>query len=174
MRDDTVLLLLIGLVSCVSFAAAQTTADNKPSALSFAQARAQAKKAGQPLIVFGMSPGCVRCAALKQAIESQPEIKELLTKYVSAELPFGGREFADVYRGIIAKDAKYNQAIGAPSLFIFTSAGETVYAGPNNPNGIQPGDEFKNLLLAGIEKNSQPSKAAIPTPPTTKTNKRPK
>jgi thioredoxin-related protein len=162
------LVVVIGVGLLAFSTAAQTPADNKSSAASFTEAKAQAKKAGRPLVVFGMSPGCGRCAALKEAMDTQPEVKELLAKYIATELPFGGREFAEVYRGIIAKDAKYNQPIGAPSLFIFTSSGETIYAGPNNPNGMQSGEEFKNLLTTGIEKNAQPGKAAKPAGATAK------
>ena len=67
----------------------------------------------------------------------------------------------DIFNDIIRQDEKYRQAIGAPSVFTFTAQGAAVYDGPNDPNGMTAGDEFKKLLLAGIEKNG-PS-AAKPT-----------
>jgi hypothetical protein len=161
--------LVVGVASMLAFgfaASAQTVRDNKkaPTSAVFAEAMARAKESGRPLIVFGVSEGCVRCAALKQVLATQSDLKLLMTQYVSTELPFGGREFAAVYGDIIRQDAKYNQAIGAPSVFIFTAKGAIVYAGPNNANGMPPGDEFKKLLITGIEKNGGLRSTAKLTP----------
>jgi hypothetical protein len=127
--------------------------DTKPAATPFKEAAAQAKATGRPLVVLGVSETCSRCQALKQGLATQPELKLLLTQYVSTEVPFGGREFAVIFDGIVRQDEKFRQAIGAPSVFIFTAKGEAVYAGPNNPNGMVADAEFKKLLISGIEKN---------------------
>jgi len=143
---------------------AQTKKQGKPSKAPesplFQDAIARAAKSKQPLVMFGVSEGCQRCAALKEGLSGQSEIKELMTQYVSAEIPFGGKEFSAVYSEIIRQDAKYNQPIGAPSVFIFTAKGDVVYAGPNDPNGMQAGEAFKKLLREGIEKNKGTGKAA--------------
>lgn len=116
-------------------------------------AMSEAKKSGRPVIVFGMSDTCHRCQAVKQGIASTPEFQLLLTQYVSTEIPFGGQEFGTVFRDIVTRDKSIPPAIGAPSVFIFTSKGETVYAGPNRENGIALDDEFKKHLITGIERN---------------------
>jgi thioredoxin-related protein len=149
-----------GVVLCPADVSAQANKTKKvktaPPAV-FTEALAKAKKDNRPLVVFGVSEGCSRCAALKQGLTTQPELQQLMAKYVSLEIPFGGREFADLFNDIIRQDEKYRQAIGAPSVFIFTAKGAAVYAGPNDPNGMTAGDEFKKLLLAAIEKNAPPA-----------------
>jgi len=137
-----------------SAAQAQVAREPKASgSAAFSEAVARAKESSRPLVVFGVAEGCTRCAALKQGLSTQSELKLLMTQYVSVEVPFGGREFAAIFEDIVRQDAKFRQAIGAPSVFIFTAKGDAVYAGPNNANGMLPGDEFKKLLIAGIENN---------------------
>ena len=132
---------------------AQTARPAKPASTPFTEAVAQAKKTGRPLVVFGMSETCSRCQALKQGLATQPEFKLLMTQYVATEVPFAGSEFKAVFEEICRKDDKYRQAIGGPSVFIFTAQGETVYAGPNRESGIAANDEFKRLLISGIDQN---------------------
>jgi thioredoxin-related protein len=146
-----------GVMLCPAEASAQAAKKTKTKTAApavFTEALAKAKKDNRPLVVFGVSEGCSRCAALKQGLTTQPELQQLMAKYVSVEIPFGGRDFSDLFNDIIRQDEKYRQAIGAPSVFIFTANGAAVYAGPNDPNGMTAGDEFKKLLLAGIEKNA--------------------
>jgi thioredoxin-related protein len=119
----------------------------------FSEALARAKESSRPLVVFGTSETCSYCVAFKQALTTQPELQDLLTQYVSIEVPFGGRDFTAIFMDIVRQDARYNQAIGGPSVFIFTTKGDVIYAGPNTRGGMQAGDEFKRLLLTGIEKN---------------------
>lgn len=128
----------------------------------FSEVMARAKDAGQPVVVFGVTQGCSRCAAFKQALATQPELQHLMTQYVSTEVPFGGPDFVAIFEDIVRQEAQYNQAIGTPSIFIFTAKGNVVYAGPNSPGGIQPDDEFKKLLLTGIEKNGVRGPAKSP------------
>jgi hypothetical protein len=86
---------------------------------------------------------------------------------VSTETLFGATEFAGVFAKITQKDASIPKSIGAPSVFIFTSKGDTVYAGPNRQTGMSANDELKKLLISGIEKNgglrrpTPPEKAAL-------------
>src|SRR5262245_48611206 len=89
----------------------QTKKPNKaqPSPL-FQEAMAKAKKNKQPLVLFGVSEGCVRCAALKAGLTDQAEIKDLMGQYVSAEIPFGGKEFVAVFNNTVQQDKKYNQS----------------------------------------------------------------
>lgn len=155
-----------------SFLRAQTLPVSKAPTATFSEAMTRAKRSSQPLIVFGMSEGCGYCMALKQGMASQPDLKLLLSQYVSIEVPFGGSEFKDIFYDVtrreetIRKEGKYRQSIGAPSVFIFTSAGDTVYFGPDRIGGIQPGDEFKKLLIQGIEKNGglRTSPKTLPSP----------
>src|SRR5438270_7667174 len=86
---------------------AQAARDTTASNATFSQAMARAKQSSQPLIVFGTSEGCSRCAALKQGIGTQSDLKLLLTQYVSIEIPFAGVEFKDIFHDLIRKDAKY-------------------------------------------------------------------
>jgi hypothetical protein len=144
----------------MTVAAAEPPVDGQPAAKSFTEAVALAKKTGQPLVVFGTAPACSRCAALKQGLETNPEVKQLLAQYVTAEVPFGGREFTAILKKIVAQDEAFNQAIGAPSVFIFTAKGKALYAGPNNPNGMTAGDEFEQLLTTSLEKNGRKRGAA--------------
>jgi hypothetical protein len=156
MRCNALRILFVGtwvLTLGIPAVAVEPPVDGKPAAKSFTEAATEARKTGQPLVVFGMSPGCSRCAALQQGLETNPEVKQLLAQYVTAEVPFGGREFTAIFKKIVAQDKSFNQAIGAPSVFIFTSKGKAVYAGPNNPNGMAAGDEFEQLLTTGLEKN---------------------
>ncbi len=120
---------------------------------SFQEAAALAKKTGRPLIVFGLSDTCSRCQAVKQGITTSPEFQDLLAQYVTTEIPFGGAEFGKIFQEIVRRDKSIPRAIGAPSVFIFTSKGETVYAGPNRESGIALDEEFKQRLRQGIEKN---------------------
>lgn len=121
--------------------------------VSVKEAVAKAKKTGKPVLILGTSEGCSRCQALKQGLSSQTELKLLLTQYVTVEVPFAGREFKETFNAIVARDRKFNQPIGAPSVFLLTAAGETVYAGPNQASGMTAGDELKKLLIEGIGKN---------------------
>jgi hypothetical protein len=148
-------ILLTGL-SVPSLATAQV---DKPETakvtakVSVKEAVAEAKRTGKPVLILGTSEGCSRCQALKQGLSSQTELKLLLTQYVTVEVPFAGREFKEVFSAIVARDKKFNQAIGAPSVFLLTAAGETVYAGPNQSGGMTAGDELKKLLVEGIGRN---------------------
>ena len=144
------------LLPCVAGAqqkGAQKEGEAKAAATPFMQAVAKAKETGQPLVVFGMAEGCHRCQGLKEGITTQEEFKDLLSQYVSAEVPFGGKEFAAIFSECMKQDKSIPPAIGAPAAFIFTSQGKVVYAGPNRESGIAPDDEFKKLLATGIEKN---------------------
>ena len=151
----SLLVAVISLPMAAVNAQAKKQSKQSKAAVSplFVEAMGRAKASKQPLVMFGVSPGCSRCAALKEGLTAEPEIKELMTQYVSADIPFGGKEFSTVFNDIIRQDKKYGQAIGAPSIFIFTSQGAVVYAGPNEPNGMQPNEAFKKLLKEGIEKN---------------------
>jgi hypothetical protein len=120
---------------------------------SVEEAVKQSQATGKPLLVLGVSEGCSRCQALKAGLASQAELKLLLTQYVTVEVPFAGREFKEMFQTIVKRDKAYNQPIGAPSVFLFTAAGQTVYAGPNQPNGMAAGDELKKLLIDGIGKS---------------------
>ena len=154
MLSNQLMRLAFGTVLLLaSTAAAQEDSAAKTEKPSFTEAVAKAKESGLPLVVFGVSEGCSRCQALKQGIESEPEFKLLLTQYVATEIPFGGREFGSIFGEIVNRDSTIPRQIGAPSVFIFTSAGETVYAGPNRESGIAPDPEFKKLLISGIQKN---------------------
>jgi Thioredoxin-like/SLA1 homology domain 1, SHD1 len=141
------------LVLGTSAVQAQPAPGAKPASTPFTEAVAQAKKTGRPLVVFGMSETCSRCQALKQGLATQEEFKLLMTQYVATEIPFGGREFSAIFKDITNRDSKIPKSIGGPSVFIFTAQGETVYAGPNRESGIAANDEFKKLLISGIEKN---------------------
>jgi hypothetical protein len=134
-------------------ALAQTDRQPDAATISVQEAASEATKTGKPLIVLGTSATCSRCQALKQGLSSNPELKLLLTQYVTVEVPFAGREFKEAFQAIVARDKKFNQPIGAPSVFLFTAAGETVYAGPNQASGMAAGDELKKLLIEGIGKN---------------------
>ena len=90
---------------------------------------------------------------MRQGLEASPEFKLLLTQYVSIEIPFGGQEFATLFGDIVKKDSSIPRSIGAPSLFLFTADGETVYAGPNRQSGVAIDDELKRLLVSGLEEN---------------------
>jgi hypothetical protein len=140
---------------------AQATKKAKPAPSAvFTDALRRAKETNQPLVIFGMTEGCSRCVAFKQGLAAQPELQQLLASYVSTEVPFGGRDFVAIYEEIVRQDVKYRHAIGGPSVFIFTAKGNVVYSGPNDANGMQAGDEFKKLLLTGIEKSGGPRIAA--------------
>jgi thioredoxin-related protein len=123
------------------------------SSAVFSEALARAKESSRPVVVFGTSETCSYCVAFKQGLAAQPELQDLLTQYVSIEVPFGGPDFRAMVMDIIRQDANSLQAIGGPSVFIFTMKGDVVYAGPNSVGGMQAGDEFKKLLITGIEKN---------------------
>ena len=67
---------------------------------------------------------------------------------------YTNEEQVQAYRDdAVRQDANFGQSIGAPAVFIFTAKGDVVFAGPKSTNGMPPGDEFKKLLIAGIEKN---------------------
>ena len=118
---------------------------------SVEEAVKQSKATGKPLLVLGVSEGCSRCQALKAGLASQAGLKLLLTQYVTVEVPFAGREFREMFDAIVKRDKTYNQSIGAPSVFLFTAAGQTVYAGPNQSGGMTAGEELKKLLIQGID-----------------------
>ena len=149
------------LLAGLCFAAdALAQADGKPDVAksSVQDAVAEAKKTGKPLIVLGTSETCSRCQALKQGLSSNPDLKLLLTQYITVDVPFAGREFKEAFHAIIARDKKFNQPIGSPSVFLFTAAGDPVYAGPNQPSGMAAGDELKKLLIEGIGKKRRRAK----------------
>ena len=152
--------LLLPTVASAQQKGAPKNGEAKAAATPFAEAVAKAKETGQPLVVFGMSEGCHRCQGLKEGITTEPEFKELLGQYVSAEVPFGGREFVAIFSECVRQDKSIPPSIGAPAVFIFTSQGKAVYAGPNRESGIAPDDEFKKLLATGIEKNGPPRKTS--------------
>ena len=147
------------LLTGLCFTSLATAQGDKPETatvtakVSVKEAMADAKRTGKPVLILGTSEGCSRCQALKQGLSSQTELKLLLTQYVTVEVPFAGREFKEVFSAIVARDKKFNQAIGAPSVFLLTAAGQTVYAGPNQSAGMTAGDELKKLLVEGIGKN---------------------
>lgn len=147
------LAVVLASQSRVATAQAKAARGAKPAGGAFAEAAKRAKETGQPLVVFGVSETCSRCQALKQGLASNPEFKLLMTQYVAAEVPFGGREFVSVFEETVKQDAKFRQAIGAPAVFIFTASGEAVYAGPGRASGMAAGDELKKLLISGIDKN---------------------
>lgn len=153
LSKNVIRLAYAAVLLLASTAAAQEDSAAKTEKPSFSEAVAKAKESGLPLVVFGVSEGCSRCAALKEGITNEPELKLLLTQYVATEIPFGGREFGNIFGEIVIRDSTIPRQIGAPSVFIFTSAGETVYAGPNRESGIAPDPEFKKLLISGIQKN---------------------
>jgi len=137
-------------------AARKVQAARPPKAESsavFSEALARAKESSRPLVVFGTSETCSYCVAFKQGLAAQAELQDLLKEYVSVEVPLGGPDFVAMYMDIVRQDPQNNQAIGGPSVFIYTMKGDVVYAGPNTVGGMQAGDEFKSLLIAGIEKN---------------------
>ena len=136
-----------------SFAYAEPDSATALQKESFEKSMARAKQTGRPLVVFGLSDTCHRCQAVKNGIASTHDFKLLLTQYVATEIPFGGKEFAKLFGDVVRKDKSIPTAIGAPAVFIFTSKGNTVYAGPNRESGIALDDEFKKLLISGIEKN---------------------
>ena len=72
---------------------------------------------------------------------------------MSTDILFAGPEFRATFDKIVREDPSIPASIGAPSVFIFTAAGKTVYAGPNRPGGMLVDDEFKKLLISGIEQN---------------------
>lgn len=78
-----------------------------------------------------------------------------MTQYVSVIVPFGNKVFSSILNDVLKQDATLPIAkgIGAPAAFVFTSKGEVVYAGPNRANGLQPDQEFKEIMLAGIARN---------------------
>jgi thioredoxin-related protein len=130
------------------------------SSAVFSEAKARAKESSKPLVVIGTSDTCSYCAAFKKGLAAQPELQDLLTQYVSIELPFGGTDFRAIVMDIIRQDPNSLQALGAPSVFIFTTKGDVVYAGPNTVGGMQAGEEFKRLLITGIERNQGVRSAA--------------
>jgi thioredoxin-related protein len=142
------------LLSSSCFTSTAKEGDKPDTAkVSVKEAMADAKRTGKPVLILGISEGCSRCQALKQGLSSQTELKLLLTQYVTVEVPFAGREFKEIFNAIVARDKKFNQAIGAPSVFLLTAAGETVYAGPNHSGGMAAGEELKKLLVEGIGRN---------------------
>ena len=145
--------VVAGAVAQPQAARAQAAQGRKPVSAEFTKAANQAKETGQPLVVFGLSDGCSRCQALKQGLTTNNELKLLLTQYVAAEVPFAGADFRAILDGMVRQDRKFNVAIGAPSVFIFTAKGEALYAGPSREAGMAADDEFKKLLISGIEKN---------------------
>jgi hypothetical protein len=160
--------------------AAQTKKTKKvvakpPESAVFNDALARAKAGGQPLIVFGMADGCSRCAAFKQGLAKQEDLQQLLSQYVSVEVPFGGPDFVAMYRNMVRQRPEFNQAIGGPSVFLFTAKGDAVYAGPNDANGMPANETFKQLLIEGLAKNGPAKKPAAPASELTgaKTNKPP-
>ena len=136
-------------------AAQQETAPESASGplRSIEEGMKRSEETGLPVVVFGLSDTCHRCQGLKRSIEESPEFKLLLSQYVRVEIPFGGREFGQAFMEIIQKDPSIPAAIGAPSAFVYTSAGNVVYAGPNREEGIRPDDEFKEILVSGIREN---------------------
>lgn len=90
---------------------------------------------------------------MKRGVGESHEFRLLLTQYVSSEILFGGKEFGKVFASMVKKDPSMRQSVGAPSVFILTSEQDAVYAGPNRPSGIALNDEFKQQLIAGIQKN---------------------
>ena len=138
-----------------------------PQSALFNESLAKAKAAGQPLVVFGTSETCSRCIALKQALAKHDELQQLLSQYVSVEVTFGGQDFVAMYREIVRQKPEFREAIGGPSVFLFTSKGEAVYAGPNHANGMAADDTFKQLLIDGIAKNGPAKNEAAKKPATT-------
>lgn len=117
------------------------------------KAKVAAKQSGLPLVVFGTSERCHRTAKLREGLSSQPELKLLMTQYVSVDIPFGGKEFATEFQDIAFNSNFKERAIGSPSVFIFSAKGEVLYAGPNSPEGTPPDERFKELLVSGIAQN---------------------
>lgn len=134
------------------FAASQTLAADGV-VKSIQEGMQRSKQSGLPLLVFGLSDTCTRCQGLKQAVESSAEYQLLISQYVVAEIPFGGRDFGTAFGEIVTKDPSIPPAIGAPSVFVYTSAGKVVYAGPDRPEGMKPDEKFKEVLIAGIREN---------------------
>jgi nitrogenase subunit NifH len=84
-----------------------------------------------------------------------------MAQYVSVIIPFGNKVFSGILNDVVKRDRTLPIAkgIGAPAAFVFTSKGDVVYAGPNRANGLQPDEEFKEIILSGIESNGSASSA---------------
>jgi SLA1 homology domain 1, SHD1 len=135
----------------------------RPTA-AFTEALGRARSAGRPLIVFGWQESCGHCAALKQALATQPALQLLMTQYTLLEIPFGKADFVSVWDEAGRQDAQYAPSIGSPGVFIFTAKGDVVFAGPRLTGQLPLGDGFNKLLIAGIEKNGG-LRGGAPSPP---------
>ncbi len=134
-----------GLVAAVLVTAVAADAANG-QAIQAAMARS--KQTGLPMLVIGVTDTCPHCVKLRQRLQTEPELGQLLQQYVPIEIKAGSPDW-----NVWTQQFKPG-GDGVPLIYIVSSEGKEIY----NKSGAPQGDGLKQLLTMGIAETGGPKK----------------
>ena len=117
-------------------------------------AMARSKQTGLPMLVIVVTDICPHCVKLRQRLQTEPELRQLLTQYVPIEIKAGSPDFK-----LWAQHYKPS-GNGVPLIYIVSAEGKEIY----NKSGAPQGDGVKQLLAMGIEQTGGPKKIEVEKP----------
>jgi hypothetical protein len=110
----------------------------------------RAREAGAPIFAMATSSYCAPCQMLKHRLQTEEELKGLISQYVGIHFDVGDPAF----RKWTSKYKPKNMAV--PMVFIVTSKGELIY----NESGAPDSPRMAQILREGLRRNAEQAKAA--------------
>jgi len=135
MKRRTVWGLVLGLAGAAVVCAAAAQGAGLQAAV------ARSKQTGLPMLVIAVTDTCPHCVKLLRRLQTEPELRQLLTQYVPVEIKVGSPEWT-----LWTQQFKPGGQ-GVPLIYIVSAEGKEIY----NKSGAPPGDGVKQLLAMGIE-----------------------
>jgi hypothetical protein len=140
MREKTVL-SIVAAIFAVGLVPAEAYGQ-----VAIPAAIARAKQTGLPMLVIGVTDTCPHCVRLRQRLQTEPDLRELLAQYVPVEIEAGTADW-NLWTQQFPPGGN-----GVPLIYIVSAEGKEIY----NKSGAPQGDGLKELLSTGIEQTGGP------------------